>query len=101
MRKTHAETGCVNKPLSTILFVNQVYYLPIVPFYNKSVLPTIVGSLPFFRRIFTKESIQIVHGHSAFSTLAHEVRNINQSSEKRAHDHYTLLITVYSESRFM
>ena len=58
---------------NTIIFVIQVYYLPIVPFYNKSVLPTIVGSLPFFRRIFTKEAIQIVHGHSAFSTLAHEV----------------------------
>ena len=51
----------------------KVYYLPIIPFYNKSVLPTIVGSLPYLRHIFLKESIQIVHGHSAFSTLAHEV----------------------------
>lgn len=50
----------------------KVYYLPIVPFYNKSVLPTIVGSLPYLRHIFDKEAIQIVHGHSAFSTLAHE-----------------------------
>lgn len=50
----------------------KVFYLPIVPFYNKAVLPTIVGSLPFLRRIFKQEKIQIVHGHSAFSTLAHE-----------------------------
>ena len=35
-------------------------------------LPTIVGSLPFLRYIFRQEKIQIVHGHSAFSTLAHE-----------------------------
>ncbi len=50
----------------------KVYYLPIVPFYNQSILPTIVGSLPFFRRIFAEEKVQIVHGHSAFSSLAHE-----------------------------
>lgn len=50
----------------------KVYYLPIVPFYNKAILPTIVGSLPFLRHIFIEERIQIVHGHSAFSTLAHE-----------------------------
>ncbi len=50
----------------------KVYYLPIVPFYNQAVLPTIVGSLPTLRHIFRTESIQIVHGHSAFSTLAHE-----------------------------
>ena len=35
-------------------------------------MPTIVGSLPFLRYIFRQEKIQIVHGHSAFSTLAHE-----------------------------
>lgn len=50
----------------------KVYYLPLKPFYNKSILPTIVGSLPVLRKIFTDESIQIVHGHSAFSTLANE-----------------------------
>lgn len=50
----------------------KVYYLPIVPFYNQAVLPTIVGSLPYLRYIFNHEQIQIVHGHSAFSTLAHE-----------------------------
>lgn len=50
----------------------KVYYLPIVPFYNKSTLPTIVGSVPHFRRIFKAEKVDVVHGHSAFSTLAHE-----------------------------
>ena len=50
----------------------KVFYLPIVPFYNQAVLPTIVGSLPYLRFIFKSEGIQIVHGHSAFSSLAHE-----------------------------
>jgi hypothetical protein len=31
-----------------------------------------VGSLPMLRHIFKRESIQIVHGHAAFSALAHE-----------------------------
>ena len=44
----------------------------IVNVFDKAVLPTIVGSLPFLRHIFREEEIQIVHGHSAFSTLAHE-----------------------------
>ena len=50
----------------------KVYYLTIVPFYNQAALPTIVGSLLTLRHIFRTESIQIVHGHSAFSTLTHE-----------------------------
>eukprot|EP00088_Acartia_fossae_P061482 TRINITY_DN7391_c0_g1_i10.p1 TRINITY_DN7391_c0_g1~~TRINITY_DN7391_c0_g1_i10.p1 ORF type:complete len:462 (-),score=36.78 TRINITY_DN7391_c0_g1_i10:305-1690(-) len=50
----------------------KVYYLPILPFYNKSILPTIVGSLPYLRHIFITEKVTIVHGHSAFSSLAHE-----------------------------
>ena len=50
----------------------KVYYLPILPFYNQAILPTLVGSLPFLRHIFANERIQIVHGHSAFSPLAHE-----------------------------
>ena len=50
----------------------KVYYLPIMPFYNKVILPTVVGSLPYLRHIFKKEQVQIVHGHAAFSSLAHE-----------------------------
>ena len=50
----------------------KVYYLPIVPFYNQSILPTIFCSLPYLRHIFLTEKVDIVHGHSAFSSLAHE-----------------------------
>jgi len=50
----------------------KVFYLPIIPFYNKSVLPTIICSLPYLRHIFLTEMVTIVHGHSAFSSLAHE-----------------------------
>ncbi|KAJ1525168.1 hypothetical protein ONE63_010001 [Megalurothrips usitatus] len=50
----------------------KVYYLPITVFYNQCVLPTMIASLPLIRYIFIRESISIVHGHSAFSALAHE-----------------------------
>ncbi len=35
-----------------ILISKQVYYLPVVPFYNKAALPTILGSVPVMRHIF-------------------------------------------------
>ena len=35
----------------------QVYYLPLVPFYNKSILPTIVGSLPILRHYTKSDSL--------------------------------------------
>jgi len=50
----------------------KVFYLPIMPFYNKSVLPTIICSLPYLRHILLTEKVDLVHGHSAFSSLAHE-----------------------------
>ncbi|BFZ17338.1 hypothetical protein BsWGS_20377 [Bradybaena similaris] len=50
----------------------KVYYLPFPPFYNQCVLPTLFLTLPLLRNIFVRENIQIVHGHSAFSTLGHE-----------------------------
>ncbi|CAG0882239.1 unnamed protein product [Darwinula stevensoni] len=50
----------------------KVYYLPIPTFYNQCVLPTILTTLPLMRCIFIRERIDVVHGHSAFSTLAHE-----------------------------
>merc|ERR1719244_1864895 len=50
----------------------KVYYLPIVPFYNQSILPTIFCSLPYLRNIFLTEGVHIVHGHYTFSSLAHE-----------------------------
>jgi len=50
----------------------KVYYLPIKPFYNQALLPTILTSLPLVRDVLLRERITIVHGHSSFSTLAHE-----------------------------
>ncbi|GLV38839.1 Phosphatidylinositol glycan anchor biosynthesis class A [Carabus blaptoides fortunei] len=50
----------------------KVYYLPVRVFYNQCVLPTMVCSLPLIRYIFIRERIEIIHGHSAFSALAHE-----------------------------
>ncbi|KJH42512.1 glycosyltransferase, group 1 family protein [Dictyocaulus viviparus] len=43
-----------------------------VTFRTGSSLATIIGSLPWFRRIFIRERIQLVHGHSTFSSMAHE-----------------------------
>nr|KAI8731792.1 phosphatidylinositol N-acetylglucosaminyltransferase subunit A [Biomphalaria glabrata] len=50
----------------------KIYYLPFPPFYNQCVLPTIFPTFPLLRNVFIRENIQIVHGHSAFSTLGHE-----------------------------
>ncbi|XP_071516887.1 phosphatidylinositol N-acetylglucosaminyltransferase subunit A isoform X2 [Panulirus ornatus] len=54
----------------------KVYYLPIQTFYNQSVLPTFITSIPLLRYIFLRERVSIVHGHSAFSTMAHEAMNL-------------------------
>lgn len=53
-------------------FSFKVYYIPVKVFYNQCVLPTMICSIPLIRYIFIREEIQIVHGHSAFSALAHE-----------------------------
>ncbi|RZF40368.1 hypothetical protein LSTR_LSTR008798 [Laodelphax striatellus] len=50
----------------------KVYYLPIKTFYNQCVLPTCISSLPLIRYVLLREQVTIVHGHSAFSALAHE-----------------------------
>lgn len=50
----------------------KVYYLPIKTIYNQCILPTMVCNVPLLRNVFIRERIQIVHGHSAFSALAHE-----------------------------
>lgn len=50
----------------------KVYYLPTKVFYNQCVLPTMICNLPLIRYIFIREKVDIIHGHSAFSTLAHE-----------------------------
>ncbi|KAK9500411.1 hypothetical protein O3M35_001683 [Rhynocoris fuscipes] len=56
----------------------KVYYLPIKTFYNECILPTMVASLPLIRNVLIRERIDIVHGHSAFSALAHEVMIIGK-----------------------
>ncbi|XP_015368905.1 PREDICTED: phosphatidylinositol N-acetylglucosaminyltransferase subunit A [Diuraphis noxia] len=56
----------------------KVYYLPIKPFYNQCVLPSMVSSLPLIRYVLVREQISIIHGHSAFSTLAHETMMIGR-----------------------
>ncbi|KAB0798432.1 hypothetical protein PPYR_09425 [Photinus pyralis] len=50
----------------------KVYYLSIKVLYNQCVLPTIMCNIPLIRYIFIRESVDIVHCHSAFSALAHE-----------------------------
>ena len=50
----------------------KAYYLPFKPIYNQCILPTVFTTLPILRDIFIREDIEIVHGHSAFSTLGHE-----------------------------
>ena len=50
----------------------KVYYLPFKPVYNQACLPTLYCTLPLLRYVFIRERITIVHGHSAFSTLALE-----------------------------
>jgi phosphatidylinositol glycan class A protein len=50
----------------------KVYYIPMLPFYNQCVLPTVYTSCAIIRDILIREQITVVHGHSAFSTLAHE-----------------------------
>lgn len=54
----------------------KVYYLPIKVFYNQCILPTMICNIPILRNIFIREEIQIIHGHSAFSALAHEAMQI-------------------------
>ncbi|XP_054267561.1 phosphatidylinositol N-acetylglucosaminyltransferase subunit A-like [Macrosteles quadrilineatus] len=56
----------------------KVYYLPIKTFYNQCVLPTMICSLPLIRYVFIREQITHVHGHSAFSALAHEAMIIGR-----------------------
>jgi phosphatidylinositol glycan class A protein len=47
-------------------------YLPHLLVTDQVSFPTIYSTLPTFRQIFIREGIQIVHGHAAFSSMAHE-----------------------------
>lgn len=50
----------------------KVYYLSRLPIYQQATLPTIFGAFAPLRRILIAERINLVHGHQAFSTMAHE-----------------------------
>src|SRR5687767_833457 len=50
----------------------QVYYIPRLPFYAQSTLPTFVGAMRLLRSILIRERITVVHAHQAFSTLGLE-----------------------------
>ncbi|KAL7736985.1 hypothetical protein ACLKA6_008842 [Drosophila palustris] len=67
---THAYGDC-----SGIRYVThglKVYYLPIKVCYNQCILPTAVCQVPMLRAVLLREQVDVVHGHSAFSALAHE-----------------------------
>jgi phosphatidylinositol glycan class A protein len=49
-----------------------VYYVPTMEIYSSATFPTIFGFFPIFRNIVIRESIDVVHGHGAFSSLCHE-----------------------------
>nr|CAG4634752.1 EOG090X0515 [Alona affinis] len=50
----------------------KVFYIPLKTFHEQVAFPTLVGSLALIRHILIRERVEIVHGHSAFSTLSHE-----------------------------
>lgn len=56
----------------------KVYYMPIRTCYNQCILPTMVANIPLLRHILLRERVQIVHGHSAFSALAHEAMGVGR-----------------------
>ncbi|EUB57863.1 N-acetylglucosaminyl-phosphatidylinositol biosynthetic protein [Echinococcus granulosus] len=49
-----------------------VYYIPYRSFYGQTVFVTVFGGLTVVRDILVRESVDVVHGHSAFSPLALE-----------------------------
>ncbi|CAG9792203.1 unnamed protein product [Diatraea saccharalis] len=51
----------------------KVYYLPITVMYAQCILPTMICNIALIRYILIRECVQIVHAHSAFSVLGHEV----------------------------
>ncbi|KIR75727.1 phosphatidylinositol glycan, class A [Cryptococcus deuterogattii CA1014] len=50
----------------------KVYYLPYLPITSSASLPNFLLFLPYFRHIILSENIQLIHGHGALSSLAHE-----------------------------
>eukprot|EP01029_Cantina_marsupialis_P009517 TRINITY_DN220_c3_g1_i1.p1 TRINITY_DN220_c3_g1~~TRINITY_DN220_c3_g1_i1.p1 ORF type:complete len:715 (+),score=122.45 TRINITY_DN220_c3_g1_i1:222-2366(+) len=49
----------------------KVYYLPFVPIWKNGTLPSMFcRSFPIYRKIFSEEGIQVVHGHQSCSYMA-------------------------------
>ncbi|XP_050307653.1 phosphatidylinositol N-acetylglucosaminyltransferase subunit A isoform X2 [Anthonomus grandis grandis] len=67
-------THCYDERVGVRYMTNglKVYYLPIRVFYNQCVLPTMICNIALIRYILLREEVEIIHGHSAFSALAHE-----------------------------
>lgn len=67
---THAYPGFkgVHYPMEGM----KVYYLNLLVMYNQCTLPTPGVNLYIYRTIFLREQIDLVHGHQAFSSMAHE-----------------------------
>lgn len=52
----------------------KVYYLPFPLIPNQNIIwPIVFNTFNYVRQILIREQINIVHGHSAFSPIAHEV----------------------------
>ncbi|XP_026765415.2 phosphatidylinositol N-acetylglucosaminyltransferase subunit A [Galleria mellonella] len=56
----------------------KVYHLPLLVMYAQCALPTMICNIALIRYILIRECIEIVHGHSAFSVLGHEVSIIGK-----------------------
>lgn len=50
----------------------KVYHLPFANMALQTTYPTLWFSLPLFYDIFVREAVELVHGHSAFSTMCQE-----------------------------
>lgn len=56
----------------------KVYYLPITVMYAQCALPTMICNIALVRYILIRECVEIVHAHSAFSVMGHEVSIIGK-----------------------
>jgi phosphatidylinositol N-acetylglucosaminyltransferase subunit A len=50
----------------------KVYYLPFANMALQTTFPTLWFSLPLYYDVFVREGVDLVHGHSAFSTMCQE-----------------------------
>ncbi|KAE8266442.1 hypothetical protein A4X09_0g5904 [Tilletia walkeri] len=50
----------------------KVYYVPYEVLARQDTLPNFFSLLPLYRQILFRERIELVHGHQALSSMAHE-----------------------------